>query len=363
VKDFVNPYYTHPAKYFRFVAVCGIIAIMRYWELAAPGQFEQKENTSVSIPDGYAKVKIQMVSVSPPDISAYSEDTDNYPVVLGRSAVGFVSEADENDRMISRGQRVAINPHVACSACYACKNGRPSMCENAKVLGINMAGLLGDFAVIPIRNLYPLPPQVKSEDALNVEPLAIACRIFCELNMEQGSYAAIFGATRLGILTAQLLMYQQVIPIVIGSREENLECARRHGIYYTINSGSDNAAQISRLTGGRLCEYSVYIPCGDEKPQDAVDAVMHGGTVILTGYTEPAGRANIKAGAVFHKQLKVVGINNGCKQIESAINLIAKKEIDMSVLPIIETSFEDFPEKFKEYVEGGDFLSRLIVRF
>jgi len=337
---------------------------MKYWALTAPGSLTLTESHNTDVPEGFAKVKVQLAAVTSSDIDAYLGNADNYPLIIGRQAVGFISEVAENDRKLERGQRAVIDPRISCGACYACKNGRPQVCENSKFLGINASGMLSDFALIPIRNIYALPPHVKNEDALFTEPVALANRAFAETNMSRGAHAAIFGASSLGLIIAQVLMYQQVIPVVIDSRAENLELAKKLGIYYTLNSSEVSiAAQIKQLTGGRLCEYSVYLSFGGEKIQDALDSLQHGGTMVVTGYSEAINRANIKPGSIFSKQLKIIGINNGGKHIESAINLIAKHEINTAAMPAVEASFEDAADAIKEYSEAQNFLKRLVVKF
>jgi L-gulonate 5-dehydrogenase len=285
-------------------------------------------------------------------------------MIIGRQGVGFVSEVGENPRGIERGQRVAINARIVCGACYACKNNRPNDCENQKTLGTHLNGTLSDFALIPIRNLYPLPPHVKNEDALFVEPIAISIKIFADLNIPKGAHVAIFGATALGVAIAQVLLYHQAIPILLDSHQENLDYANDLGIYYTLNTKNVRATeQIRMLTGGRLCEYSVYLSASGEKPQDALDSAMNGGTVVFTGYSEIVYRTTVKSGSIFSKQLKVIGITNGYKHIEAAINLIAKHDIDVSKIPGEEISFEEVPAKMEEFAERQNFLNRLIVKF
>jgi len=337
---------------------------MKYWELSAPGVLNLEHNNTAIVPEGYAKVKVQLVCLTASDIDAYLGEAEEYPLTIGRQAVGYISEIGENNRILTRGQRVVVDPRITCGACYACKNNRPTVCENGRIMGLESAGMLSDFAIVPVRNLYPLPPHVKNEDALYVEPLAMANRIFTEANMAKGAHAVIFGSSSLGILLAQVLIYQQIIPIIIDSHDENLEYARKHGIYYTINSGTGNViSQIKQLTSGRLCEHSIYLSSGGEKPQDALDCLQQGGTLVLAGYSGKDSRSNVKIGSIFNKQLRVIGINNGGKYIESAINLIAKHEVNLSTLPVKELDFDELPSQIKPYAEEQNFLHRLVVKF
>ncbi|MDR0856054.1 MAG: alcohol dehydrogenase catalytic domain-containing protein [Clostridiales bacterium] len=339
---------------------------MKYWELSAPRKLALAEGNDAELPVGFAKVKLAVAGVTSSDYDVYRGVIQgvNYPIVLGRQGAGFISEVGVNDRGLERGQRVVINPRVVCGACYACKNNRPHECEAQKTFGVNLDGMVANFQIVPVKNIYPLPQAVKTEASLSLEPIAISNRIFAELDMPKGAHVAIFGATALGIVLAQVLLYHQAVPILVDGRQENLDIAAAQGVYYTVNSAdADPVAQVRALSGGRMCEYAVYIAAGGEQASAAADAVMPGGTLAVTGYSEAGCQSKLSVGTIFQKQIRVIGITNGYKYAESAINLLARGDIDVGGIPVTECTFDSFPAAMQAFAKEANFLKKLLVKF
>ena len=57
------------------------------------------------------------------------------PFVLGHEGSGVVEHTGNGVRGLSKGQRIAIEPAMACRECDQCLSGRPNTCRNLKFLG------------------------------------------------------------------------------------------------------------------------------------------------------------------------------------------------------------------------------------
>ena len=67
------------------------------------------------------------------------------------------------------GERVAVVPMVSCGACYACRTGRPNLCENGidRGPGIGRQGAYAESVTVPVGMLRRLPPAIS-----DAEPVA-----------------------------------------------------------------------------------------------------------------------------------------------------------------------------------------------
>ena len=86
------------------------------------------------------------------------------PIVLGHEAAGTV---------VATGERVTINPLVACGICEHCRGGRENLCADRQI--ISMPPRPGAFAQIvsmPRRNLVALPNDVSFAQGSLAEPIA-----------------------------------------------------------------------------------------------------------------------------------------------------------------------------------------------
>ena len=86
------------------------------------------------------------------------------PIVLGHEAAGVVVET---------GERVTINPLVACGTCAPCAQGRENLCPNRQIISMPpRPGAFSQLVSMPRRNLVEVPADVSLEKAALAEPIA-----------------------------------------------------------------------------------------------------------------------------------------------------------------------------------------------
>ena len=79
-------------------------------------------------------------------VGQYAPD---FPLIVGHEFAGTVVESDSP--RVQHGAVVAVNPQIACGHCYFCSLGRPTLCDDRKLMGgrINIfakKGEVGDLA-------------------------------------------------------------------------------------------------------------------------------------------------------------------------------------------------------------------------
>ena len=140
--------------------------------------------------------------------------------ILGHEFVGKVLESDDPSLI---GERVVGEINENCGYCIYCKTGRPTHCENRKVVGIS--GKDGCFAqYINIKNqlLHIVPKEVTSEVAIFTEPLAAALEILEQVHIKPSTSVGIIGDGRLAYMIAQVVSLTGANLTIIGKHEEKL---------------------------------------------------------------------------------------------------------------------------------------------
>lgn len=340
---------------------------MKAWIIDKPESIALKEIIENEKPVNNAKIRITLASLSLSDIKVFKGDLSGgiqYPFIPGRHAVGIISEIQENNSSgLNRGQRVIIDPNIPCNNCYACKTHRPWECEKVRTMGISSEGLLRDFASVPISNIYQIPQQISDMEAQFVEHTSIAVKTFNELKIAEGEHIVIIGAGILGIIMAQLALYYQAVPIILDTHQDKLDIATNLGIYYTINTSVNNPNErIKQITGGRYCECSVFLADSNEKIQKVFDYASVGGRVAVVGWDYTAEIMNSNLSGILSKQLTVTGINNGQKQIPAAINMLAKKAVDVTPFITKEFRFEEAGQGLKEYSQNPLMYHKILIK-
>ena len=100
-----------------------------------------------------------------------------YPRVIGHEFGGVVEEVGSAVSPERIGQRVAVDPVVACGQCYACKIGRHNVCSTLEVMGVHRDGGFAEYVVVPEKNLYTFSKEVDDTMLALVEPYSIGMQI------------------------------------------------------------------------------------------------------------------------------------------------------------------------------------------
>ena len=93
-----------------------------------------------------------------------------YPRVIGREIVGLVESVGRDVPPQRVGERVAVDPEIACGSCYPCSIGRPNVCHRLQVLGVHPRRRLKRPPLRSRRQRSPGPPGIPDAAAATIEP-------------------------------------------------------------------------------------------------------------------------------------------------------------------------------------------------
>lgn len=324
---------------------------MLSWRLIAPSQLESHEMSSEIVESAFdAKVKLTKCLLNKNDVAAFSGESDpSLPLVLGSFATGIIVEPGENCFGLEKNMRVYINPFQVCNDCRNCKAENFSFCTTLSVAGENAPGFLRDFAVVPAQQLSVLPDCVSDEEAVFIDYIALALNIIDTLDIQKGDHVAVLGFNTLGNILCQLIMYYQGVPILIENDEENIENAQKAGVYYIVNPDGNAVRKVSEITSGRMADKVVHTCELSVESKFALLLAGFGCKICFAGFDcEPSIRINLSQ--AMQKQLVIHTIKNGIGNTAAAINLIAKKALDLSALPKTSCNFSEVPDVLAEQV-------------
>jgi len=156
------------------------------------------------------------------------------PLVLGHEAVGVV----RNGRF--GGQRVAINPLMACGRCALCLSGREHLCAERELIGMRVPGAFAQSVAVSENNIYPLPDDLAFEQAALAEPLACAVHAVSialkqSASSPEDAKVVVLGGGAIGLLCALVFGFRGVKDLRVAEtnplRRQTLEQAIDGQIY------------------------------------------------------------------------------------------------------------------------------------
>src|ERR1700732_3297406 len=203
---------------------------------------------------GWALVRVRLAGICNTDIEIL-RGYHNFRGTPGHEFVGDVAEvrglsAQQSKHLL--GKRVTGEINVSCAAygyrpvCAFCRRGLKTHCARRTVLGIVAHdGGFAEYLALPLENLHVVPDSVSDEQAVFVEPLAAACEILEQVNIEKCREVAVVGDGKLAQLVARVLRTRLPNVVMYGKHEENLALARLVGVQAKRVYG--NAGDVKRI--------------------------------------------------------------------------------------------------------------------
>ena len=260
-----------------------------------------------------------------------------YAGILGHEFVGEVVSASDSAWV---GSRVVGDINAVCGLCEACRNGRPSHCENRTVLGIaNRDGVFAKYTTLPLENLHRVPDSVSDELAVFTEPLAAALEIQQQIQIKPTDRVLIVGAGRLGQLIAQTLALTGCDLHVVArhSLQQNLLTAR--GIRIT------SEAEIQP----HKWDIVVEVTGSSEGFNLARKAIRPRGTLVMKSTYK--GDVTVNFSSIVVDEIQIIG--SRCGPFEPALRLMEKCEVDPTVLIADECGLKDALKAFEKAAQPG----------
>ncbi len=169
---------------------------MRAVSCTAPGDLVVVERDAPRPAADEVLVRIRRVGICGTDMHIFQGKHPflEYPRVMGHELSGEVVSAPVGSPL-SQGERVYINPYIACGTCHACRKGRPNCCMRIGVLGVHRDGGLAEFLALPARNVFSAE-AIGLDEAAMVEFLAIGAHGVRRAEIQPGDRVLVVGAAR-----------------------------------------------------------------------------------------------------------------------------------------------------------------------
>lgn len=257
----------------------------------------------------------------------------------GHEFVGEIGEvrgvsAWEQTRWV--GRRVAGEINVSCSAygyrplCAFCKRGLSSHCARRRVLGIvGHDGAFAEYLALPLENLHVVPDLVSDEQAVFVEPLAAACEILEQINVQKFREAAVLGDGKLAQLVARVVRTKLSRVVMYGKHEKKLALARLVGVQTKRVYGNAGDVKRIRESYGLVVE-ATGSPSGLTLAQHLTEPR---GTLVLKSTFHAA--APVETWPIVVKEISVIG--SRCGPFAEALALLRSRKVDPT--PLVTRTF------------------------
>lgn len=235
--------------------------------------------------------------------------TLEFPHVPAADGAGEVESLGAGVTGMAVGDRVLVQPGLFCGDCSACRAGEQSLCATYGLVGEHSPGTMAELAVLPARNLYPVPAGLSW-----VEAAAFPLAYLTAWRMMVGRGALRAGETVLvhgigggvAIAALQIAKLAGAKVIVTSSSAEKLRRAAELGADAGIDyRSSDVAKEVWKLTGKRGVDL-VVDSIGEATWMASLKSATRGGRIVTCGATSGPNPAE-EIRLIFWKQLSILG--------------------------------------------------------
>lgn len=198
--------------------------------LEGPGQVAVMDVPVPELGPDDVLVRVEAVGLCGSDFAMYAGHWRfSRSFVIGHEGYGRVVAAGSAIDRALMGSLVVVEPNVVCGACAFCQKGASSLCQQKQSIGVGIDGLCAEFARVPAAFVWPLSETIRREDAVCIEPLAVALAAIRESGAKSGDHVTVFGAGSQGLLLTLALAARGIAPHVVDPQPQRLAFARELG--------------------------------------------------------------------------------------------------------------------------------------
>lgn len=211
------------------------------------------------------------------------------PVILGHEFSGEVVEIGEGVENLKVGDRVAVEPIVACGTCPACKEGKYNLCSLLGFHGLcGSGGGLAEYTVFPEKFVHKIPDSLSYEKAALIEPIAVAVHSLRIGKFLTGQTALVLGAGPIGLATIEALKAAGASLVIVMQRKSiRQEYAKRSGADVVLDPNEvDVVEEVKKLTNGIGVDVSFETTGAQVGFDMGINSVKYDGTMVVTSIWE-----------------------------------------------------------------------------
>ena len=310
----------------------------------------QVETLTVRVPAPKADevlIEVKASGICGTDIHIYRGDyVGTYPIIPGHEFAGVITAVGSEVTRFKVGDRVAVEPNIACDNCPACLENRQNFCRNWSAVGVLQPGAMAEYVAAPENTVFSIGSLSFREGAF-VEPLSCVLHGVERCGVRMADRVLVIGTGPIGNLLIQTIGSRGASEITAVDRNPaRLALAARSGASRTAQSLAELATDA----------FDVVVDATGV-PALMAQTIAHvrpGGRILLFGVPPQDGRFDIPAFPIFRKGLSIHSSFTSVRNSFQAVRMLESKAIDVSGLVSHVLPLERFAEGMEMIEQGTD---------
>jgi threonine 3-dehydrogenase len=234
-------------------------------------------------------VHVKATSICGTDLHIYGWDRWSQrrikpPITLGHEFCGFVERTGEEVAAVKAGDFVSAEMHLNCGHCQQCRLGQAHICQNLRIIGIDLDGAFAEFVKIPATNIWKLDPAIPEHYAAILDPLGNAVHTVLAGSIA-GQTVLVTGCGPIGLMSIAIAKAcGSSIVFATETNDHRRKMAKEMGADLVLNpTAEDPVKKILEATGGTGVDVLLEMSGNPSAIQQGFKALRAGGRASLLG--------------------------------------------------------------------------------
>jgi threonine dehydrogenase-like Zn-dependent dehydrogenase len=311
------------------------------------------------------RIHLRQAGICGSDIHIFAGHFANitHPLTMGHEGLGIIEKCGANVPSEMLGQRVVIEPNFPCQQCRYCKRGKGNVCPNKRIFGVRETGCFAEYAVVPAEFVWQVPEGISDDDAVMIEPLAVAFHALRTSSAKPGDTIAVIGMGPIGLLLTRValalgyralvndkILFKVELPVSWGASSPTIDAQKP-----VVDQLKSQFAEADVV--------AVFETAGSKKGTLlAIESAPRGAEIVLVGLSTeevPVIPASLTRNG---NQVFTSMIYDHPEDFRQVIDLVAGGTIAPSCIISSRTSLENLPEALGKLVEQNT-ETKVVVDF
>lgn len=320
--------------------------------VCGPGQASFRTRQIGALLPGQVLVRVRATALCGSDLHIFrgKHPSAPLPVTIGHEFAGEVAAIGPAVTGHQAGDRVIVEPCIACGQCDACRQGHYAYCESLQFTYRMGDGAMASHVVVPASCLHTLPQDMDFVTGSLIEPLSVAMHAVRRAQVTLGDRVHILGGGAIGILVAALCVRSGASRVCVTEpREERRALALAFGATHAQPPGEQDMA-----TGA----YDMAFECvGMESTlHTALKSVRKNGLVSIVGIFEQPNII-LPVDIIVSRELRLQGTQGYCWDFPASIaiaNDIGLRRLVTHTYPLrdLQRALEDCMDPQKKVIKA-----------
>lgn len=332
--------------------------------ISAPGIIEFREQTLRDPKPDEVMIKVRYAAICGSDLHLFRgrHPSVQLPSAVGHELSGEVITTGSAVNRFAAGDRVTVEPILACGNCDFCLHGQYHLCANVSFQYRQGQGAFTSYFYAPENRVYRLPDHLDLKAGALIEPLSVALHAVKKSGIRLGNSAAVFGAGAIGLLVTALVSRTSGGEVCCTDISDfRLEKALEMGASRTINSSRENALQsILSATDGMGVDLAFEAVGREETLGAALQSVRKGGKVVLLGIFEET-ETRLPVHLFVQREISLSGSQGYAWDFEDAIRLASSGAVPLGSLITHTVPLEEVQKGFDLLVTPGNQAVKVLI--